>query len=107
MISQAQLERASAVYISLEGGLAFIPALSLARRVDLGLIPAQQRQEVCDAVCRAAQAAVQTGAAGAADQRFFRVEVRYEDTQADPVCFEVPEQQAPDGLFEIWRAATR
>jgi hypothetical protein len=86
-----------------QGGVAAVPALSRPRRIVLRDCPADRRLALCAILADAVNAA-QPGC-GAADQRYFTIEIRYEDRD-EPLRFDVPETSAPHALVHLWREGT-
>jgi hypothetical protein len=89
-----------AVRLARQGGIAAVPGLARARSIDL--------RECADADRRRVQAAVAAAAScagdhcGTGDQRYFSVEIRYENHD-EPMRFDVPEDEAPESLVALWR----
>lgn len=102
MIELPPLDLAQLVRLSHEGGLAYLPALARPRSIDLATCPPGLRQEVCDALQRAAPVAVER-CAGGGDQRYFHVEVRYQGDAVADISFDVPEADAPQALVRLWK----
>lgn len=103
MISLPPLELALLVRLSRQGGLAYLPGLAQPRSIDLAACPSGLRQEVCDALQRAAPVATACDKGAGGDQRYFHVEVVYEGEETPDVSFDVPEADAPDALVRLWK----
>lgn len=104
MIELPSLDLALLVRLTREGGVAYLPGLAQPRSIDLATCPPGLRQEVCDAVARAAPAAIPRGAGAGGDQRYFHVEVVYEGGDATDISFDVPETDAPEPLVRLWKS---
>ena len=104
MIELPSLDLAQLVRLSREGGLAYLPALAQPRSIDLATCPPGLRQEVCDALQRAAPVAVERCAGAGGDQRYFHVEVRYQGDAVADISFDVPETDAPEALVRLWKS---
>ncbi|MGY6270778.1 protealysin inhibitor emfourin [Achromobacter denitrificans] len=102
MIELPSLDLAQLVRLTREGGLAYLPGLAQPRSIDLAACPPDTRQEVCDALRRAAPVAVARGSGAGGDQRYFHVEVVY-DGAVSAISFDVPETDAPDTLVRLWK----
>jgi hypothetical protein len=107
MIDLPSLDLALLVRLTREGGLAYLPALAQPRSIDLAACPPDVRQEVCEALQRAAPVAVPRSAGAGGDQRYFHVEVVYGGAEAPQVSFDVPETDAPDTLVRLWKEPPR
>ncbi|ASC65876.1 protealysin inhibitor emfourin [Achromobacter denitrificans] len=107
MIELPSLDLALLVRLTREGGVAYLPGLAQPRSIDLATCPPGLRQEVCDAVARAAPAAIPRGAGAGGDQRYFHVEVVYDGADVADVSFDVPEADAPDTLVRLWKEQAR
>lgn len=103
MIELPSLDLAMLVRLTREGGLAYVPALAQPRSIDLVTCPPDLRQEVCDALQRAAPVAVPRCAPAGGDQRYFHVEAVYEGDGVADVSFDVPETDAPEPLVRLWK----
>jgi len=103
MIELPSLDLAQLVRLTREGGVAFVPALAQPRRIDMGTCPPGVRQAVCDALRLAAPKAMPGCADAGGDQRYFHVEVEFQDAQTGRISFDVPEADAPEALVRLWK----
>lgn len=107
MIQLPPLDLALLVRLTREGGLAYLPALAQPRSIDLAACAPDVRQEVCDALQRAAPVAVARNTGAGGDQRYFHVEVVYKSDEISDISFDVPETDAPDTLVRLWKEPPR
>lgn len=94
------------VWISLQGGVAFLPGLSRPRPIDLASCPDAERDEILHVLEASARQA--SDHCGRGDQRYFRVELVYQDgADEKSASFQVPENEAPEPLVGLWRKGAR
>lgn len=103
MIELPSLDLVQLVRLTREGGLAYLPGLAQPRHIDMTTCPPGVRQEVCDALVRAAPKAVSGSPDARGDQRYFHVEVEFEGADVARITFDVPEAEAPDTLVQLWK----
>lgn len=94
------------VRISRQGGFAAVTALSRPREIDFAQCNPDQRDQVCS-VLQTCLPVTTEGNAGAADRRFYRIELQFgqQNIQRDLVL-QVPEEGAPDDLVLLWKEGT-
>ncbi|AYD66389.1 hypothetical protein YH64_023875 [Achromobacter sp. LC458] len=103
MIELPSLDLALLVRLTREGGVAYLPALTQPRSINLATCPPGVRQEVCDTLQRAAPLAVPEYGQAGGDQRYFHIEIVLDRDEDSAVTFDVPEAQAPDTLVQLWK----
>ena len=104
MIELPPLDLALLVRLTREGGIAYLPALTQPRSINLATCPPNVRQEVCDALQVAAPRAVPECGQAGGDQRYFHIEIVLDRDEQSAVSFDVPEADAPDTLVRLWKA---
>lgn len=104
MIDLPPLDLVLLVRLSREGGLAYLPALSQPRSINLATCPPGVRQDVCEALQRSAPLAVPERGQSGGDQRYFHVEMVMDQDEPAAFSFDVPEADAPDMLVRLWKA---
>ncbi|MDR6601607.1 hypothetical protein J2732_002599 [Achromobacter deleyi] len=104
MIDLPPLDLVLLVRLSREGGLAYLPALSQPRSINLSTCSPGVRQDVSDALQRAAPKAVPECGQAGGDQRYFHIEMVMDRDDQTAVSFDVPEADAPDTLVRLWKA---
>lgn len=98
------LHLATIVRISLQGGVAFLPGLSRPRPIDLASCPGAERDEILHVLEASARQA--SDHCGRGDQRYFRIELVYQEgTDEKSASFQVPEDAAPEPLVGLWKKA--
>jgi hypothetical protein len=102
MIELPSLRRVSSLYLSREGGVAYLPGRRQRCTIDLADCPPDEREAICQVVKDAAPQAVATEQAGRGDQRYFLIELSFTDDEPEPLSFSVPEQDAPEELLRLW-----
>lgn len=104
MIELPSLDLVQLVRLTREGGVAYLPGLAQPRRIDMATCPPGVRETVCDALRLAAPKAVPGCADAGGDQRYFHVEVEFQDAQTARISFDVPEADAPETLVRLWKS---
>lgn len=104
MIELPPLDLVLLVRLTREGGLAYLPALTQPRSINLATCAPEVRQEVGDALQRAAPRAVPDCAQAGGDQRYFHIEIVLDRDEQSAISFDVPEADAPDTLMRLWKA---
>lgn len=103
MIELPPLDLVLRVRLSREGGLAYLPGLSQPRSIDLSTCSPSVRQDVCDALKRAAPKAVPDCGQAGGDQRYFHIDMVMDRDGQTTISFDVPEADAPDTLVRLWK----
>jgi len=100
------LQRTTILRISLQGGVAFLPGLARPRPIDLADCPEAERDEILHVLEASARQASED--CGRGDQRYFLVELVYQDGTAEKsTSFQVPENEAPEPLVGLWKKGAR
>lgn len=106
MNSFPELSDDAVIDVAREGGFAFIPKLSAAKRIALAQLDPPQREHVCSVLRRALPLGEPPGEqsrAGRGDQRYYRIEITYSTQQhSGNIVILVPEDQAPPELVQLW-----
>lgn len=106
MNSLPELSDDAVIDVAREGGFAFIPKLSGARRIALAQLDPPQREHVCGVLRRVLPLGEPPGGqncAGRGDQRYYRIEISYATQhQSGNIVILIPEDQAPPELVQLW-----
>lgn len=104
MIELPPLDLMLLLRLTREGGVAYLPGLTQPRSINLMTCPPGVRQEVCDALQRAAPLAVPECGQAGGDQRYFHIEIVLDRDEQTAISFDVPEADTPDALVQLWKA---
>ncbi|RWR02997.1 hypothetical protein ED28_05485 [[Pantoea] beijingensis] len=107
MKSLPRLTDDAVIDLAREGGFAYIPKLSGARRITLSQLPAPQKERVCDILRQAFPFGEAPGAqsqAGHGDCFYYRIQISYATThQTGDIVLLIPENRASPELKALWQ----
>lgn len=104
-MNEPELTDDAVVELAREGGLAYIPKLSGARKIVIAQLSAEQRQRLVDILHQTLPLGLPPGqpdSPGRGDQRFYRLQITWTTQQTD-VLLLIPESKAPPSFVELWR----
>ncbi|WP_297833074.1 protealysin inhibitor emfourin [Pseudomonas sp.] len=99
------LDHNAVILVSREGGIAFMPKLNGARRIEAAQMSDDKRANVCELINHMLSCASTTQAqAGSGDQRYYRLCINSGELCRDLELI-VPETAAPQALVNLWKDA--
>lgn len=101
------LDHDAVIMVSREGGIAFMPKLNGARRIEAAQMSDDKRATVCQLINHMLSCTPTTSAqAGSGDQRYYRLSINSGERCRDLELI-VPETAAPQELVRLWKDAGR
>lgn len=105
MKTLAALDHNAVIMVSREGGIAFMPKLNGARRIEAAQMSDDTRANVCQLINQVMSCAPTTSAqAGSGDKRYYRLCINSGERCQDLELI-VPETAAPQALVQLWKDA--
>jgi hypothetical protein len=99
------LDQNAVILVSREGGIAFMPKLNGARRIEAAQMSDDKRAVVCQLINHMLSCTPTTQAqAGSGDQRYYKLNINSGERCQDLELI-VPEAAAPQELVNLWKDA--